>query len=72
MLKKKGVKKKFVRRGIGQAAFFKSLNDAGVRYALLRWWKDFPNLAEGEDFDVLIRSEIQRWSQVVKSLDLKP
>jgi len=43
--------------GITPLDFFKTLNERNARYVLLRWWADFPDFPEGEDYDILIADE---------------
>ncbi|WP_421693404.1 hypothetical protein [Aestuariivirga sp.] len=56
-MKRRVTKKKFIRQSLTSEGFFKALNEAGARYVLLRWWKDFPHIEKGEDFDILIHSD---------------
>lgn len=37
--------------------FFAKLNAAGCRYAVLRWFEDFPHIAKGEDVDILVHDK---------------
>lgn len=47
----------FVRKGLDRMEFFSILNERRIEYVLLRWWKDLPEIPEGEDMDILIRDE---------------
>lgn len=52
-----GKPKRYLRSGTRPEDFFKQLNDAGVRYLLLRWWESFPHVDRGEDLDVLVHAD---------------
>lgn len=42
---------------LGVEGFFKELDARGVDYVVLRWFEDLPELAVGEDVDILVRDE---------------
>jgi len=44
----------YLRAGLTHESAMAELNRRGVRYVLLRWWRDFPAVAAGEDLDILI------------------
>jgi uncharacterized protein YneR len=39
---------------LGVEGFFKELNQSKIKYSVLRWFDDLPNLPEGEDIDMLV------------------
>lgn len=43
--------------GLSLDAFFEVLNERGVRYAVLRWFEDLPEVEAGEDVDLLVADE---------------
>ena len=46
--------RRFIPHHIGVAGFLKRLQTDDVRHAVLRWFEDLPNVAAGEDLDVLV------------------
>ncbi|HEY0373740.1 MAG TPA: hypothetical protein VGC94_03035 [Amnibacterium sp.] len=46
--------RRFLKRGISVDDFFQRMNEAGVRYAALRWFETLPHVERGEDIDLLI------------------
>lgn len=46
--------RRYLRAGITLEGFFDELNRRGVRYAVLRWFDTLPEVADGEDIDLLI------------------
>ena len=55
-----GKPKRYLKSGTRPQDFFKHLNNAGVRYLLLRWWKSFPQIDRGEDLDILVHADDYR------------
>lgn len=55
---------------IGVKGFFERLNAAGVRYAVLRWFETLPEIAPGEDIDLLVDDEDVETVQAI--LDEEP
>jgi len=52
----------------GPAGLAARLNDAGVRYALLRWFELLPRIEEGEDLDFLVADDdIEAFRAVLES-----
>lgn len=49
--------KKYLRGGVGVEQFFSTLNDLGIRYVLLRWWRDYSLIERGEDLDILVHAD---------------
>ncbi|MBT0812301.1 hypothetical protein KIH41_13530 [Litoribacter ruber] len=47
----------FIKRGLSRSRFFDLLNERKVKYVLLRWWQDYPEIPVGEDLDILIPDE---------------
>ena len=37
--------------------FFSLLNKRGIRYTILRWFEDLPNLKQGDDIDMLVHDD---------------
>ena len=46
--------RRYLRAGLTLDGFFDELNRRGVRYAVLRWFDTLPDVADGEDIDLLI------------------
>jgi hypothetical protein len=49
--------RRYLRRGVTVDSFLGGLTDAGVRYAVLRWFQDLPAVEPGNDIDVLVADE---------------
>jgi len=49
--------RKWIRKDVNVAAFFKALNRDGARYVLLRWWQDYPAIESDEDLDILVHRD---------------
>ena len=52
--KKKAKARRYITPKVGVVETFKRLNEAGVKYAVLRWFGELPNVEPGEDIDMLI------------------
>lgn len=46
--------RRYLRSDENLTASFKALNEAGIRYTILRWFQDLPEVADGEDIDILV------------------
>lgn len=56
--KKKKIKaRRYIDPKIGVAETFKRLNEAGIKYAVLRWFDTLPDIEPGEDIDMLVADE---------------
>lgn len=49
--------RRHIPHGVSVPEFFTTLRDAGVRCAVLRWFDALPDVAEGEDIDMLVADE---------------
>lgn len=49
--------RRYLRDGISLEEFFDEMNRRGVRYAVLRWFETLPEVAAGEDIDILVADE---------------
>jgi hypothetical protein len=49
--------RRYTPRGMGSEDFFKELLRRNCRYVALRWFESFPNLAPGEDIDLLVADD---------------
>lgn len=47
----------YLNKGIKVDQFFIELKNRHIRYSILRWWEDLPNIAPGEDIDILIQGD---------------
>lgn len=47
----------YINKNIDHEQFIKELNKRGIKYVVLRWWKDFPQIPKGEDMDILMQKE---------------
>jgi hypothetical protein len=47
-------KRRFIPHQLGVEGFFRALRDRNIRYAVLRWFETLPDVAPGEDIDMLI------------------
>ncbi|MGN6743162.1 MAG: hypothetical protein ACTHJL_07665 [Amnibacterium sp.] len=54
MLKAPPAARRYLKRGMSVDDFFARLNEAGVRYAVLRWFETLPAVEPNEDIDLLI------------------
>lgn len=54
LIKPKKSPRVFIKEGISRTKFFDILHERNVKYVLLRWWQDYPEIPEGEDMDILI------------------
>jgi hypothetical protein len=52
-----GNARRYLPRGVTVEQFLAGLTDAGVRYAVLRWFETLPAVGAGEDIDVLVADE---------------
>jgi hypothetical protein len=46
--------RRFIPHATGIVGFFAQVESAGVRHAVLRWFEDLPQVAAGEDLDLLV------------------
>lgn len=49
--------RRYVRPGLSVDEFLRRLTDAGVRYAVLRWFETLPEVEPGTDIDLLVGDE---------------
>lgn len=56
--KKRGKPRRYIPAGTSLEAFFDRLNEAGIRYAILRWFDKLPRVEPGEDIDMLVGDEV--------------
>jgi hypothetical protein len=52
-----GNARRYLPKGVSVEQFLRGLTDAGVRYAVLRWFETLPAVGAGEDIDVLVADE---------------
>ena len=52
-----GNARRYLPRGVTVEQFLRGLTEAGVRYAVLRWFETLPAVGVGEDIDVLVADE---------------
>jgi hypothetical protein len=57
LIKPKKSPRVFIKKGISRSRFFDILHQRKVKYVLLRWWQDYPEIPAGEDLDILIPDE---------------
>jgi hypothetical protein len=50
-------RKRFIRPELSVSEFFAKLNAREVRYVVLRWFEDLPNVEPGHDLDILVADE---------------
>ncbi|MCB1506343.1 MAG: hypothetical protein KDJ47_15295 [Hyphomicrobiaceae bacterium] len=55
--KKKPRPRRYIPKDIGVEGFFNRLNEAGATYVCLRWHETLPQVAPGEDIDLLVSDE---------------
>jgi hypothetical protein len=55
--RRKAVPRRYIPHALGVEGFFRRLTEAGVRYAILRWFDTLPAVAAGEDVDFLVADE---------------
>jgi hypothetical protein len=48
---------RYIDPALGIEKFFSVLNERGVRYTVLRWFEDLPELAKGDDIDMLVHDD---------------
>jgi hypothetical protein len=48
---------RYIDPALGIEKFFSILNERGVRYTILRWFEDLPELAKGDDIDALVHDD---------------
>ena len=48
---------RYIDPALGIEEFFTILNKRGIRYTILRWFEDFPELAKGDDIDMLVHDD---------------
>jgi hypothetical protein len=51
------LRKLYISPQVGINDFFEKVKEQSINYVILRWFKDLPNLEEGEDIDILISDE---------------
>lgn len=49
--------RRYIPVDLGVAGFFHALNQAGIRYVVLRWFETLPAVEPGEDIDMLIADD---------------
>ncbi|MCF6736927.1 hypothetical protein [Blastococcus sp. KM273129] len=49
--------RRYLNAGVDLDDFFDFLNGQGIRYAVLRWFETLPEVAPGEDIDILVADE---------------
>ena len=54
---KKAKARRYISPKVGIVETFKRLNEAGVKYAVLRWFDTLPHVEPGEDIDMLVADE---------------
>ncbi|MCB1422194.1 MAG: hypothetical protein KDJ69_06950 [Nitratireductor sp.] len=52
--KAKRRKRRYIAPGLGVAGFLAAMNNAGINYAVLRWFEELPELGPDEDIDMLV------------------
>ena len=55
--KVKAKARRYISPKVGVVETFKRLNEAGVNYAVLRWFDELPNIKPGEDIDMLVADD---------------
>jgi len=48
---------RFIDPTLDVEGFFSLLNKRGIRYTILRWFEDLPNLKQGDDIDMLVHDD---------------
>jgi len=49
--------RRYIPAKLGVAGFFRTLNQAGIEYVVLRWFESLPEVDPGEDIDILISDD---------------
>jgi hypothetical protein len=56
-LRKNRGKRRYIHPKLGVQGFFEALKDRNINYAVLRWFESLPQVADGEDIDILVSDE---------------
>ncbi len=57
LARKESTARHFIAPSLGIAGFLRALEEKGIRYVVLRWFEDLPQLPPGEDLDLLVADD---------------
>jgi hypothetical protein len=57
LARKESSARHFIPPSLGIAGFLRALEEKGIRYVVLRWFEDLPELPPGEDLDLLVADD---------------
>lgn len=59
----------YIKKGVSIESFFEEIKKNNVRYVVLRWWEELPQVEVNEDIDILIHSDDHE--RILQMLDKK-